>query len=425
MDNKKEQVKKHNKEIKNQKKKEQKESKNVFRERVDFKLTITLIFLCCFGLLMLYSASSYECSIDADCNYDSAYFLKRQAIFMVMGVVAALVIRLIDYHIILNLIVPIHILSTLSIALVYTPLGVTVKGARRWINLGFIQFQIAELTKITTILFLAFMAYKYYRAQKSITVTIYMWLGGGIPAFCVFGMTDDLSSAAVILGITFCTSLICTKTYKIHFAVAGIAIFVVGAYVYSIYKNLPTPEELKEASFRVGRIAAFIDPERYAEDQGYQVLQSLYAVASGGLFGKGLGNSTQKLGAIPEAQNDMIFSVICEELGLFGAIILIGLFAYLCFHIVKIAHGSRDIFGSVLAMGVFLHIGLQTLINLAVNLNCIPNTGIGLPLISYGGTAILCQLAEMGIVYSVERNNRLYAANKIMAKERMERMNNK
>jgi cell division protein FtsW len=186
---------------------------------------------------------------------------------------------------------------------------------------------------------------------------------------------------------------------------------------------MPTVEELDNMSFRVGRIAAFLNPERYADNQGYQVLQSLYAVASGGLFGKGLGNSTQKLGSIPESQNDMIFSIICEELGLFGALILLGLFAYLCFHIVKVALASREAFGSVLAMGVFLHIGLQTIINVAVNLNWMPNTGIALPLISYGGTAILCQLAELGLVYSVERNNRLYAIERMKMKERMARMN--
>lgn len=402
---------------KEKKKKQKKESKNLFRERVDLKITITLMFLCCFGLLMLYSASAYECSMDARCNYDSAYYLKRQAIFMIMGVLAILVIRVIDYHMVLKLVIPIHVIATLSIFLVYSPLGVMVKGARRWINLGFIQFQIAELIKITTIMFLAYMVHKYYRAQKSTGATVRMWLGGGIPAIMVFAITDDLSSAAVILGVTFLTSFICMKTYKIHAFIAVVVIIAVGVYIYSIASNLPTPEELEMANFRVGRIAAFIDPERYADDQGYQVLQSLYAVASGGIFGKGLGNSTQKLGAIPEAQNDMIFSVICEELGLFGAIILIGLFAYLCFNIVKVTHASRDIFGSVLVMGVFLHFGIQTIINIAVNLNCMPNTGIGLPLISYGGTAILCQMAEIGIVYSVERNNRLYAARKVLGQE--------
>lgn len=407
-----------------QKNKQKKKEKNdIFRERIDLKMTITLIFLCCLGLLMLYSASSYECSMSAAYEYDSAFLLKKQVQFMILGVCAALFFRYLDYHIFTKFAIPIYAIGIISPLLVYTPLGIESHGARRWINLGFTQFQVAELVKITTIIFLAYMVQRFFRARGSWVVTWYLWISGGVPAMLVFVITDDLSSAAVILGITFFTSLVCMRTWKMHAIMAGIVIVVAVAYVYSIYANMPTPEELEVVSFRVGRIAAFLDPERYAETQGYQVLQSLYAVASGGLFGKGLGNSTQKLGAIPESQNDMIFSIVCEELGLFGAIIILGLFAYLCFHIVKIAHSSRDAFGSVLAMGVFLHIGIQTIINVGVNLNWIPNTGIGLPLISYGGSAILCQLVELGIVYSVERNNRLHAARKVKARERVARMN--
>lgn len=411
------------KQNKKQNTKAKKNKDGFFVERIDLKMTITLIFLCCFGLLMLYSASSYECSISEDYNYDSAYFLKKQMIFMLMGIAGVVILRVADYHWLIKLAIPIYIIGTLSPLLVLTPLGVSSHGASRWINLGFIQFQIAELVKISTIIFLAYMVYHFFNARGSQILTIYVWVSGAVPAGMVYICTNDLSSALVIVGITFFTTLICMKTWKLHLIVAAAAIVVVGLYVYSIARNMPTVEELETMSFRVGRIAAFLDPERYADNQGYQVLQSLYAVASGGLFGKGLGNSTQKLGAIPESQNDMIFSIICEELGLFGAIILLGLFAYLCFHIVKVAHASREAFGSVLAMGVFLHIGLQTIINVSVNLNWMPNTGIALPLISYGGTAILCQLAEMGLVYSIERNNRLYAIQRIKVRERIERMN--
>jgi cell division protein FtsW len=394
-----------------------------FVERLDLKMTITLIFLCCLGLLMLYSASSYECSVTKDYNYDSAYLLKKQMLFMVLGIGLVVVLRLADYHWLIKLAIPIYIIGSLSPLLVKTPLGVSSHGARRWINLVIIQFQIAELVKISTIIFLAYMIYRFFNARGSNILTVYIWCAGGFPAVMVYWCTNDLSSALVIVGITFLTTLVCMRTWKLHLIVAAVGIIVVVLYIHSIAANMPTVEELDNMSFRVGRIAAFLNPERYADNQGYQVLQSLYAVASGGLFGKGLGNSTQKLGSIPESQNDMIFSIICEELGLFGALILLGLFAYLCFHIVKVALASREAFGSVLAMGVFLHIGLQTIINVAVNLNWMPNTGIALPLISYGGTAILCQLAELGLVYSVERNNRLYAIERMKMKERMARMN--
>lgn len=413
--------KKQNRKQNSQRKKKSRGS--FFVERIDLKMTITLIFLCCFGLLMLYSASSYECSLSEDYNYDSAYLLKKQMIFMIMGIAGVVIFRVADYHWLIKLAIPIYIIGTLSPLLVKTPLGVSSHGASRWINLGFIQFQIAELVKISTIIFLAYMVYRFFNARGSQILTVYIWIGGAVPAVMVYICTNDLSSALVILGITFLTTFVCMRTWKMHIIVAVFMIIAVVLYIHNIATNLPTVEELKNMSFRVGRIAAFIDPERYAENQGYQVLQSLYAVASGGLFGKGLGNSTQKLGAIPESQNDMIFSIICEELGLFGALILLGLFAYLCFHIVRVARSSRDAFGSVLAMGVFLHIGLQTIINVSVNLNWMPNTGIALPLISYGGTAILCQLAEMGLVYSVERNNRLYAIERMKMRDRIEKMN--
>lgn len=414
----------HNESRKKQNRKKKRSPKEIIPvERLDLKMTITLIFLCCFGLLMLYSASSYECSVSEDYNYDSAYLLKKQMQFMAMGVGVVLLLRVGDYHLLMKFAIPVYILGTLSPVLVLTPLGVSSHGASRWVNLGFIQFQVAELVKITTIIFLAYMVQHFFKARGSQILTVYMWIAGGVPAVMVYLLTNDLSSAIVILGITFFISFICMKTWKMHLTVLAVVIVVVVLYVHSIAVNLPTVEELDDAGFRVGRIAAFLDPERYAENQGYQVMQSLYAVASGGLFGKGLGNSYQKLGAIPESQNDMIFSIVCEELGLFGAIILIGLFAYLCFHIVKVAFASRDSFGSVIALGVFLHIGLQTIINVAVNVNCMPNTGIALPLISYGGTAILCQMAEIGLVYSVEKNNRYFAIERIKAKDRRARMN--
>lgn len=409
---------------KKNKKKHRRSPKDIIPvERLDLKITITLIFLCCFGLLMLYSASSYECSMSEDYNYDSAYLLKKQVQFMILGILCIVIIRWFDYHLLIKFAIPIYVLGTLSPILVLTPLGVSSHGASRWINLGFIQFQVAELVKITTIIFLAYMVRRFFNARGSGILTIYMWVAGGVPAAMVYLLTNDLSSAIVILGITFLTSFICMKTWKMHLAVVAVVAVAVFFYIRSIAMNMPTIEELDGMSFRVGRIAAFLDPERYAEKQGYQVLQSLYAIASGGLFGKGLGNSYQKLGAIPESQNDMIFSIVCEELGLFGAIILIGLFGYLCFHIVKVAFASRDSFGSVIALGVFLHIGLQTIINVAVNVNLMPNTGIALPLISYGGSAILCQMVELGMVYSVEKNNRLAAIRRIKAKDRMARMN--
>ena len=160
-------------------------------------------------------------------------------------------------------------------------------------------------------------------------------------------------------------------------------------------------------SFRLNRILVWLDPEKYSDNGGYQVLQGLYAIGSGGLFGKGLGNSTQKIQSIPEAQNDMIFSIICEELGLFGAVLLTILFVFLLYRLMFIAQNAPDLLGSLIVTGIFAHIALQVVLNIAVVLNFIPTTGVTLPFISYGGTSILFLMAEMGIALNVSRQIRM------------------
>ena len=157
------------------------------------------------------------------------------------------------------------------------------------------------------------------------------------------------------------------------------------------------------SSFRLRRILVWLHPEDYASGDGYQTIQALYAIGSGGFLGRGLGNSIQKLGSVPEAQNDMIFSIVCEELGLVGAVVLLAMFLFLIYHLVRIAVNSENLFGKVLVMGIAFHISLQVLINVGVVLTIIPNTGASLPFISYGGSAVLFTLAEMGIVLSVNR----------------------
>lgn len=155
--------------------------------------------------------------------------------------------------------------------------------------------------------------------------------------------------------------------------------------------------------YQMNRIYAWIDPEEFPLSNGFQVLQGLYAIGAGGLFGTGLGNSLQKLGFLPESQNDMIFSIICEELGIVGGVILLILFAYLLYRLFFIAQNAPDLFGSLLVSGVFIHIALQVILNIAVVVNLMPNTGVTLPFISYGGTSIMFLMAEMGMALSVSR----------------------
>ncbi len=270
--------------------------------------------------------------------------------------------------------------------------------------IGGIRFQVAEIVKLCVIITIAYMIQKYSNKHNRIKLAVYIWALGGVMALLLKVISNDLSSSIVILLITFAMSFIFTRTIPLHLIVAIPTVTAVVAYVVYMWNNLPTEQELEHMSFRVARVAAWLKPENYATDASYQTLQSLYAIGRGGFFGNGLGNSIQKITAIPESQNDMIFSIICEELGLFGAAIMIFLFMYLLWHILRVSYGANNLFGSAIATGILLHIGIQVFMNIAVNVNAMPNTGIPLPFISYGGTAVLCLLVELAIVLSIDRN---------------------
>ena len=244
---------------------------------------------------------------------------------------------------------------------------------------------------------------QHYRTYRDrIALVIRLWFFGGISAGLLLTISNDLSSSLVVLGITYLMTFAFTDTVLLH---AGVLIFCLlgaGGYVYSIWRNLPTAVELEHMSFRVGRIAAWLSPYTYESDQSYQTLQALYAIGRGGHLGKGLGNSLQKF-MIPEPHTDMIFSILCEELGLLGACVLFSLIGYVILCLVRTAKKSKDVFGGAIVVGVAAHIAVQSLINLAVNLNVFPNTGIALPFISYGGTAVFTLLCEIAMVLSVER----------------------
>ena len=368
-------------------------------------LLATLIFLCAYGAMMVFSATAYECGMSEDYHYDAFYLVKRQVGFMAAGFVGILLLQHVNYRLLKPFAVLLYLSGVASIFLLKTSLGVSSNGATRWVKLGPLgQFQVSEWVKICVIVFLAFLVDYYKRYLGTIKVTFYLWMAGAIPAVLLFKISNDLSSSAVVLGICFVMSFISTRTEKLHVAVFVAALVLVALYVWSIWIDMPTPEELNDMSFRVGRIAAWLDPNRYAAAQGHQTLQGLYAIGRGGVFGKGLGASIQKLGPIPEAENDMIFSVMCEELGMIGALVFLYLFGYLLYQISRVMMSSPDLFGGMLSLGVVAHLTLQTLFNVCVNLAILPNTGIPLPFISYGGTAVFCLLAgEMAIVFSVER----------------------
>ena len=363
------------------------------RRFYDYNLLAVVIILIAFGLVMLYSASSYE---STSLFGDDMYYLKRQALISVLAVGIGLFISRFDYAVFLRLSVPVYLLSLLLMAMVrFTPLGVTVFGARRWLNLG-IQFQPSEIAKIAVILLLSRLIVSLGKEFYRLSGVIKVLAVGGAAAFATYYFTDNLSTAVIIMGISVFMIFIAHPKTRI-FIILFILLVVAGIVLIYFLDNLAANSD----SFRLRRIRVWRNPERYSESGGYQVLQGLYAIGSGGIFGKGLGNSTQKLATIPEAQNDMIFTIICEELGIFGAIIVLLLFAYLIYRLLWIAQNAPNLQGTLIASGVMIHISLQVVLNISVVLNLIPTTGVTLPFVSYGGTSVLFLMAEIGLALSV------------------------
>ena len=228
---------------------------------------------------------------------------------------------------------------------------------------------------------------------------IFLW--GAAIAGGVYILTDNLSTAIIVLGIVCVMIFVAHKKTAIWLALAGGGLTAIGIGVWILDAVMDTSE-----SFRLRRIFVWLHPEEYLADGGFQVMQGLYAIGSGGFFGKGLGNRAQKM-VIPEAQNDMIFSIICEELGLFGAVAVILMFILLLWRMMIIANNAPDLFGAMLVVGVIGHIAIQVILNIAVVTNSIPNTGISLPFISYGGSSVMFLLIEMGLVLSVAKRIQL------------------
>ena len=367
----------------------------------DYTLLFIVLFLLGFGLIMVYSTSSYEASISANLKYDEAYYLKHQALATVMGLCAMIIVANIPYHFWERFATLGYFVSAALIPMVLTPLGIEANGARRWLNLG-LSDQPAEIAKLCMILFLASFICKM---GKGIRTGRGFWMVLLIPVpicLMVWKITNNMSSAIIIFGIALLMLFVASPDYKRFILMGAAGVAAVAALVFVIIQM-----EHSDLGFRGGRILAWLNPEDYASGTGFQTLQALYAIGSGGIFGKGLGQSMQKLGFLPEAQNDMIFSIICEELGLFGGIAVILLFVLLIWRFMVIANNASDLFGALLVVGVMGHIAIQVILNIAVVTNTIPNTGISLPFISYGGSSVMFLMIEIGLVLSVAKGIKL------------------
>lgn len=358
----------------------------------DYSFLFVIIFLICFGFLMLYSASSYSAQLKYG---DSVYFLKKQILASGIGVGAMMFCTFTDYRWWQKYINWLYFGSIVSIFLVLTPLGLEFNGARRWIGVGSLSIQPAELVKMVVILTMAHMISQNSKYLKNWKVMLKILVYALICAGLVAVVTSNLSSAIIIFGIAVVMLFVASPQYKIFVAVAAGSVGLIAAFIGI---GLITGE-----AFRISRVMVWLEPEAYADSGGYQILQGLYAIGSGKIFGKGLGQSIQKLGFIPEAQNDYIFTIICEELGVVGAVAVIMLFVFLIRRMVVIAGNAPDLFGSMVVVGVMAHISIQVVLNIAVVTNSIPNTGVTLPFISYGGTSVLFLMSEMGLVLSVSR----------------------
>ena len=354
----------------------------------DYSLMFLIIFILAFGLLMLYSTSSYNAAIEFG---DSTYYLKKQFKSTLLGLAVMFIVANIDYHKLTWAGIVGYVTSLILIALVLSPLGNEVNGARRWIIIGGMSIQPAEVAKLALIMLLALVINNRRQNIRKLGVTARIFALCIPPAAEILLITKNMSSALIIVGITFVMLFVASPKYS-HYIILGAAgVSLIFAYLFL------------GSGFRSERVDAWMDPESYASGKGYQTLQALYAIGSGGLTGKGLGQSVQKLGYIPEAQNDMIFSIICEELGLFGGIAVILLFLMMIWRLLVIANNAEDLYGSMIVIGVMAHISIQVVLNIAVVTNVLPNTGITLPFISYGGTSILFLMMEMGLVLAVSK----------------------
>lgn len=351
--------------------------------RKEYPTLILVFLLITFGLVMVYSTSSYKAELMFG---NKAYWFLRQSLWAVIGTFVMMTVSRFDYRKLYHrpkLLFALYM--GMSFLLILTlVLGSVTKGSKRWLALGPFSFQPSELSKLVLILFLARFLAKQDKLCKTMKGT-FLALLITIPIIGPVGI-ENASTSIILLGIVGMMIFAASPWYKRFF----LMILIGGGLVAVI---------IGSRAYRLERFVIWMDPENHPK--GLQTIQGLYAIGSGGLFGKGLGNSMQKMGFLPEPQNDMIFSIICEELGLVGAFTVMILFLLLLHRFAKIAMGCGDLFGFLIVMGVVAHLGIQIFINIAVVTNTIPNTGIPLPFISYGGSSLVFLMMEIGVVLSV------------------------
>jgi cell division protein FtsW len=363
------------------------------KKAVDFTLLLATILLVFIGIIMVFSSSWPEGMKDFNNGY---FFLRKQLIASAIGLAGLLFFMNFDYRVLNKMSRLIYGLSALSGLLIFSPLGVSYKGARRWINLGFTTFMPSDAIKIGSIIFFA----SFLAKKKDDIATLKK---GTIPALIIIGFSCGLIYIQKDLGttITLAGALMCM------FFIAGMKMSHLFSLIIAACLLLVKAITGEDHAYRRRRITAFLDPFANKLDEGWQAVQSLYALGSGGLFGLGLGKSRQKFFYIPEPYNDFIFSIIGEELGFLGSLTVIMLFLLLVWRGIRIALNIDDLFGCLLATGIVSLVAIQSLIHIAVVTSSIPTTGITLPFVSYGGTSLIFYMSAIGILLNISRHTDL------------------
>lgn len=370
------------------------------KNNLDFGMLITIIILLCAGIVMVASASSYY----ALSNYNNSnYFLVRQLFFGIIGFIFMIIISNIDYKRYKKWGNLFYIICLVLLLLVLTPLGQTRNGAKRWLGFGALVFQPSEIMKIGLVIGMSTylsLNYKKLASFKGYIIPILMLLLVVIVMF----MQKHLSGTIVMFVAACSIIFVSGIKVKARYIIAGI---IAAAAMLAVFIFMPSGDSTESSgSFRLDRIVSFLNPEEDIKGGNWQAAQSLYAIGSGGIFGRGLGQSRQKYLWLPEAQNDFIFSVLGEELGLVGTVTVLALFSFFIYRGYRIAITARDMYGSLLATGITSAFALQILVNIAVVTCTVPVTGMPLPFFSYGGTALFINLCAMGILLNISRTCR-------------------
>ncbi|MDD4802022.1 MAG: putative lipid II flippase FtsW [Syntrophomonas sp.] len=353
----------------------------------DFILFITTLTLVGIGLVMVFSSSAVTASINYD---DPYYFFKKQLMWAAISLTVMIAIMKFNFFRLKDFAIPIMVFAVLCLILVITPLGTEVKGSSRWLGVGWAKFAPSDVAKLAVVMFMA-------KIMEANLDKISSFTKGVLPFLAILSIISglimvqpDLGTAFTVAGTVFCLLLVAGAKWSHLGAIALSGLVAVGAAI-------------AVAPYRMERVIAFLDPWKYASDEGFQTIQSLYALGSGGLFGMGLGRSRQKFFYLPEQHTDFIFAILGEELGFIGAGLVVSLFLLFAWRGFKIAINAPDNFSRIMAAGLTIMITLQAAINIGVVSGALPVTGITLPFISYGGSSLLFSMAGVGLLLNISR----------------------